>query len=77
MKIISTLIALAIMAFNLQAYTQEDWKVYDACKERVYDNKKNSYDYQACKEMLSHKSALKKYGASSSYDYWINRLYGN
>ena len=59
----------------LGAYTKQDWKVYEACKERVYDHVKNGYDYQACSEMLEHKSALKKYGAESSYNYWIYRLY--
>ena len=65
------------LATNLHAYTKEDWKVYDACKERVYDNKKNSFDYEACKEMLDHKKALRKHGAEGSYKYWIERLENN
>ena len=28
-------------------------------KIKVYENKSNDYDYDACKEMLNHKSALK------------------
>ena len=70
------LILILVLGFTayVNAYTNEDWRVYKACKERVYDNKKNSYAYEACKEMLSHKKALRKYGASSSYDYWIKRL---
>ncbi len=59
---------------NAYSYTKQDWKVYDACKVRVYDNKVNGYDYDACKEMLNHKKALRKYGAESSYNYWIKRL---
>ena len=59
---------------NAQAYTQEDWRVYNGCKERVYDNKKNAFNYETCKVMLKHKRALRKYGAESSYKYWINKL---
>jgi len=77
MKIINLLFILSLFSLNIQAYSQEDWKIYNACKERVYDNKKNKYDYKACSEMLSHKSALRKYGASNSYSYWIKRLYGD
>ena len=74
------LIILFIFVVNLFAYTQEDWKVYDACKKRVKYGiaskfiPENDYDYEACDEMLNHKSALKKYGAASSYKYWIRRL---
>lgn len=32
------------------------------------------YDYDVCQEMLNHKDALKKYGAESSYNYWMKRL---
>lgn len=70
------LIALSLLTItNLSAYSTKDWEVYNACKEKVYDKKNNIYDYKACKEMLEHKEALKKYGAESSYKYWINRLY--
>jgi len=62
------------LTIGANAYTEEDWTVYEACKDKVYNNVKNSYDYEACKEMLDHKKALRKYGASSSYDYWMNRL---
>lgn len=68
------LIGIILISNFLFAYTDGDWKVYNACKERVYDNKNNNYDYEACKEMLEHKDALKKYGAESSYNYWIKRL---
>ena len=68
------LVFLIVMTTDIHAYTKEDWRVYDACKERVYDNTKNGFDYEACKEMLDHKKALRKYGASSSYKYWIKRL---
>lgn len=37
------------MANFLFAYAEGDWKVYNACKERVNHNKNNSYDYEACK----------------------------
>ncbi len=69
-----TLLIILGLSTNLHAYTNEDWRVFDACKERVYDNKKNGFDYEACKEMLEHKKALRKYGAESSYNYWIKRL---
>lgn len=69
------LIALLLATTIVSAYTQEGWKIYEACKVRVYNNIDNGYDFAACKEMLSHKDALRKYGASSSYDYWIKRLY--
>lgn len=68
------LILLILISNILFAYTDSDWKVFNACKERGYDNKNNGYDYNACKEMLDHKDALKKYGAESSYNYWIKRL---
>ncbi|MDQ1340204.1 MAG: hypothetical protein QG567_1361 [Campylobacterota bacterium] len=67
--------ALLLATTIASAYTQEDWKFYDACKTRVYDKVDNGYDYAACKEMLSHKDALRKHGAASSYDCWIKRLY--
>ncbi len=73
-KIILSLLLLGSTLSIAKTYSQEDWKVYDACKVRVYDNKANGYDYDACKEMLSHKRALRKYGAESSYNYWIKRL---
>lgn len=69
------LTALFLVTTIVSAYTQEDWKNYEACKVRVYDNVDNGYDLAACKEMLNHKDALRKYGAASSYDYWIKRLY--
>lgn len=75
MKLFTILLFVISLSLGLQAYTKEDWKIYDACKERVYDGIKNNYDYNACKEMLNHKKALKKYGAQSSYNYWMNRLY--
>lgn len=59
---------------NLSAFTQEDYDVKAKCEERVYDNKNNGYDYEACQEMLSHKDAMRKYGAASSYRYWLKRL---
>ena len=58
----------------LHAYTEKDWTVYDSCKDRVLNNKNNGYDFEACKEMLNHKDALKQYGADSSYTYWLKRL---
>lgn len=58
----------------LHAYTEKDLEVYNACKEKFYDNKNNGYDFEACKEMLNHKDALKQYGAESSYKYWLKRL---
>jgi hypothetical protein len=73
MKVMILFISL-LSSINLYAYTQEDWRVYDACKERVYDGKKNGYDHEACQEMLNHKKALKKHGAESSYNYWMKRL---
>ena len=74
MKILTTLLIIFGLSANLQAYTQEDWTVFNACKERVYNEVKNGYAYEACKEMLNHKKALRKYGAESSYSYWIKRL---
>lgn len=68
------LILAAVICSILFSYTNEDWKVYNGCKDKVYENKSNEYDYDACKEMLDHKSALKKYGAESSYNYWLERL---
>lgn len=71
---------LLIGVTSLQAYTQEDWKIYNGCKERIKYGiaskfiPNSKYDYEACKEMLDHKSALKKYGAESSYNYWLKRL---
>jgi hypothetical protein len=72
----------------LHAYTEKDWQIYNACKQNVlegheyqdkegdfYDYVPNKeYDYEACKEMLNHKDALKQYGAESSYKYWLKRL---
>jgi len=69
------LVIPVILASMLFSYTDQDWKVYNGCKAKVYDGKNNNYDYEACREMLNHKSALKKYGAESSYNYWIKRLY--
>ena len=60
-----------------RTYSQQDWDVFNACKAKVYRNENNAYDYLACSKMLKHKKALKKHGASSSYNYWINRLYKN
>lgn len=68
------LIFIIFISNFLFAYSGKDWEVYNACKEKVYDNKNNDYDYEACKEMLNHKEALTKYGAESSYNYWIKRL---
>lgn len=72
-NLIMVMILLGILT-NAQAYTQEDWRVYNSCKERVNENVKNGFDSEACKEMLDHKSALRKYGAEHSYKYWIKRL---
>lgn len=55
-------------------YSDQDWLIFEACKDKVYDNIKNEYDYLACSEMLKHKKALQKYGATHSYNYWKNRL---
>lgn len=63
--------------YNKRVYSEQDWEVFDGCKARVYRDVNNIYDYLACSEMLKHKKALKKYGASHSYSYWINRLYKN
>ena len=60
---------------NKREYSEQDWKVFDGCKAKVYRSENNIYDYLACSEMLKHKKALRKYGASNSYNYWINRLY--
>lgn len=68
------MLIILTVAINAKSYTKEDWRVYEACKDRVYDNQKNGFDYEACKEMLDHKKALRKYGAESSYNYWIKRL---
>lgn len=73
-KILFVLLSLTI-ATNALSYTDEDWKIYKECKALVYENIESELDYKACKEMLEHKKALKKYGASSSYKYWIKRLY--
>lgn len=73
-KLIILIFLLTGLTIYANAYTQEDWRVYEACKGRVYDNKQNGFDYEACKEMLDHKKALRKYGASNSYKYWIKRL---
>ena len=73
-KIIIGIMSIFLLVTASQAYTDEDWTVYNACKERVYDKVKNGYDFEACQEMLNHKKALKKYGAESSYNYWIKRL---
>ena len=74
MKKLILIITLLGLITNANAYTKEDWTIYDACKKRVYDEVKNGYDYEACQEMLNHKKALKKHGAESSYNYWIKRL---
>ena len=50
---------------DVSPYCDEVWEVYIVPK---------THDYQACDEMLSHKSALRKYGAESSYNYWMKRL---
>ena len=65
---------------NLQAYTDEDYQIKDACEKRVrqgdglLDSYISKYDYAACYEMLNHKDAMRKYGAASSYQYWVKRL---
>ncbi len=74
MKKIMTLVVILGLTTSIHAYTKEDWRVYDACKVRVYDYIENGFDYEVCKEMLDHKKALRKYGAESSYNYWIKRL---
>lgn len=71
---IKALILLGLGMISSFAYTEKDWEVYNACKEKVYNNKNNNYNYTACKEMLEHKDALKKYGAESSYNYWLKKL---
>ena len=63
-------------AQTASSFSDEDWRIYKECKALVYESKESELDYMACKEMLEHKTALKKYGASSSYKYWIKRLYG-
>ncbi len=68
------LIFIFLVSNILFAYTDKDWEVYNACKAKVYDGFKNNYDYDACREMLNHKDALKQYGAESSYNYWLKRL---
>ena len=74
MKKLILIIALLGLVTNANAYTNEDWRVYNGCKDKVYKSIDNGYDHEACSEMLSHKKALRKYGASSSYNYWIKRL---
>ncbi len=74
MKLLLAMFVILGLSTNLQAYTEEDWTVYNACKELVYEETKNGYDNEACQEMLNHKKALKKYGAESSYEYWLKRL---
>jgi len=76
MKKMMSMIFLLAITSNVVAYSEEDWRVYEECKALVYEGKESELDYMACKEMLEHKSALRKYGASSSYRYWIKRLYG-
>ena len=58
-----------------RVYSAQDWKIFNACKAKIYRNENNRYDYLACSEMLKHKKSLRKYGAFNSYNYWINRLY--
>lgn len=68
------LFSIILIANFVYAYTDKDWEVYNACKAKVYNGFNNNYDYDACREMLSHKDALKQYGAESSYNYWLKRL---
>lgn len=73
-KLLIIFLLLGLTAGTAKTYSQEDWKVYNACKDKVYNNVYNEHNYDACKEMLNHKKALHKYGASSSYNYWMKRL---
>jgi hypothetical protein len=68
------LLCIVLILSFVYAYTEKDWEVYNACKEKFYDNKNNGYDFEACREMLNHKDTLKQYGADSSYTYWLKRL---
>lgn len=60
-------------AIEKHVYSEQDWKVFDSCKAKVFNHKENTYDFLACSEMLSHKDALIKYGASHSYNYWLKK----
>ncbi|MEA2019716.1 MAG: hypothetical protein U9N59_14845 [Campylobacterota bacterium] len=79
MKKLLTYILIASIS-SVYAYTEKDWEIYNGCKDRVKYSLASKFmsnsnlDYEACKEMLDHKSALKKYGAESSYNYWLKRL---
>ena len=68
------LLYLLIFSISLNAYTVEDHVIKTKCEERIYGQHSNGYNYEACMEMLQHKDAMKKYGASSSYWYWTKRL---
>jgi sortase (surface protein transpeptidase) len=44
MQMNKVLILIILISNVLFAYTDKDWKVYNGCKERVYENKSNEYD---------------------------------
>ncbi len=79
MKTILSLISLLALTLALNSkdnpkYTSADYKVLRACQARVYHSKQNNYNYDACDEMLKHKKAMRKYGAESSYHYWLDKF---
>ncbi len=72
------ILLLLVYKISLSAYTNKDWEIYNDCKEviskTVYGGYREHSHYSICKEVLSHKSALKKYGAEASYKYWCKRM---
>jgi len=58
-----------------KSYTNEDWKIYNGCKDKLYKKIDNNLDRNICKHMLSDKDNLKKYGAKKMYNYYIKQLY--
>jgi hypothetical protein len=74
LKVIIISLFLSILLFA-KTYSEEDWKVYNGCKERVYNNIDNNLDKNVCKYVLEDKENLKKYGAEYMYNYYIEKLY--
>lgn len=58
-----------------KSYSQEDWKIYNGCKDKINKNISNDFDKNACKKTLEDKEALKRYGAENIYNEWIKKLY--
>lgn len=74
LKVILIIIFLNTLLFP-KSYTNEDWEIYNRCKDRIYKNIDNNLDKDICKSMLSDKDNLKKYGAEKMYNYYIEQLY--